>query len=863
MSKEERLSKEEHLYKEKHLYKEEHLYKEKRLYKEKHDSAYLNKISNEIADRYGLIPREVTQDVMMDYLKKNPEKNYVGEYSVIRQLVNSNDKAGISTMSICSYMNPYTPNKRLAILHSTGTGKTRKSLLAAMSYNRDITIVAVHSIQITPFANEMERVFDVKNTYPGFRKRVEVVTCKTVATATAKRDYDVLDYYFKDRVIIIDEMHHVKSSGEKLKSKREAPLFDSMVDMLRRYSDAIVFLLTATVLVDTASEIFGVYKLLKGKEPPEDEISPYNIAESLSGYISELTQKNLRYKNYVIKCKMKEEGKQWELYQLHQNDKTSVHTKTSAVSRFVTENDGLASEYKRSIKDIINKLLEGMNFRSLEERNTACIEALKLVSIKMYKLVKYIQKNPTKPMLIYDGWKKRGGVDRLIEVLSMSAIGYSLVMSEQDAMDVETKPLKMLALHKLPQNRGLSTTVNKLRDIFNSEGNRQGRLIHLIIVTPKYSESMSILNAFSSHTLNMLWNITTFKQVQGRCNRKNSLSYLADDDPRKEIHNYSYVLYKPDGGETVESEIRNKARIKYEGISRVCSILALDKIENLFSSNKTTRMFPDPPNHYVNDRINYRIRSCSDRVNYRDIDVDVEPFLKLLEKAQSLFSTMKYISEGESGYTRLVNLAIKTLEHLYSKDRSGDSLTEKQRKALEDVSRGFITHNGENYHLFYVANSDTAEYQRFAVVEKRCLRNFNSQTSKWTDVKNQNLLNILLLRYYEYEEEFVKNVQDNWIFYGFYVVRYTLSSCYRLIKYKSDKDIIRKSSMNTLDRRKKSRGEKWKYYNKSTLINLLTKLCNINTVEKQLVVKKLGVEDIFEIVLGRMSQLGMVLELPF
>src|ERR1700681_121018 len=110
--------------------------------------------SDIIAKRYGLIPIHASQDNMFDYLSEHRQVNYVSYNRHVERGLDKTNASSISTSAICSYMSPYTPNRRLALIHSTGTGKTRKSLLAAIQYNRDITIVAVHNIQLVPFLSE-------------------------------------------------------------------------------------------------------------------------------------------------------------------------------------------------------------------------------------------------------------------------------------------------------------------------------------------------------------------------------------------------------------------------------------------------------------------------------------------------------------------------------------------------------------------------------------------------------------------------------------------------------------------------------------------------------------------------------------
>lgn len=845
-----------------------------------------------IAKRYKLVHKSIVQSNMLYNCVDNVGGCIVSDMFHLAGRVKDKGMSYKSTMSICSYMNPYTPAKRLALVHSTGTGKTRKALLCALQYNKDITIVAIHSVQLNPFLAELTKGSIVSRIYPAFRKRVDIMTCKSVSTALSRGDVDRLNFYFNDRVVIIDEMHHIRNTGEQ--STQKLALFNSIITMINQYRDIIVLFLTATPLVDTASEIVGVYKLLKGKEPPMG--NEQYIASQLTGYISMLTMSGLHTENREYKCIMVESGEQWRLYQKHEDDRTSVHSKTSAISRFVTNDDDEASECKMTMQQIADVMLRNKTFGDIAEYYDACIDCLRYVSIKLYTLVRHLQKTKSCARFLFDSWKKRGGADRIVDVLTMPAIGYNLVMCEQDALDVSRGP-KLLALHKFTHVRNGSSVLSRLLEIFNSDDNRDGGLIEIVIATPKFAESMSLKTVRETHILSQLWNVTSRKQVEGRPNRRGSLRFLTKED--RMIYNYSYMLYRPDRTETIEHRIRETALHKYETIFPVLKILAVNKIEAAYAETSTicnkdrndcgnesnanidahstnvhsAKVVTDNMrigeynrlrSSYIFDnmRMNNRVRLHSEIMSYRDIVVNLSSFLRALEHSSDLYSLMHTIAETEAGYTKFVNVAIQCLEELYAKRQRGDFLTVKQHNALRDVSKAFIMHKAMHVHILYFHNDATVEYQRLAHTERRIVRKLDTTTWAWSDVDNKDVMNNVTEIYEHNLIMFIRDIGDKWREYGYYGVKYILYSCHRLVKYKDIENIVRTTAHKDVDMRKVSRGEKWQYYNRHILVDTIANMYKLTHKEVVVMCSKLNVAEMFNIVLDMLMKQKMLLVLP-
>lgn len=808
---------------------------------------------SDIASRYGLIPIGITQDNLLDYISSTSSNVHLTSIGNIESLIGDKGASSESTASILSYMSPYMPTKRLGIFHSTGTGKTRKALLTAMQYDRDITVVAVHSVQLLPFNNELTPGSIVSTLHPGFRRRVEVMTCKSVVKAMENNDVSRLDYFFKDRVIVVDEMHHVRNSGDKHIEK--LPMFRNIASMLSMYKNSIVLFLSATPLVDTSSELVGVHCLLKGEEPTNS--NTLYMAHSLKGYVSKLTKNNLPMDDIVVHCNMEATGEQWRLYQKHQDDRSSVYSKTSAISRFITNDDAEATECLLPVATILNNMQRGISFPDERTKDEHAIECLKYLSVKMYKLVIHLLSNRGYPKFIYDVWKKRGGINRILDVLTMPAIGYTVVSTEAEALDT-SRDKKLIVLHQLVKN-ATSRTISSLLGIFNSMENRDGSLIELVLASPQFSESMSFKTARECHIMSVLWNKTSKEQVAGRINRRSSLWY--EPKTAKLLRTYNYLLCRPDGSSTVESKTLALAITKYREIIPVLEILESGKIETVYKPGMHNSRLPvvDFP---INDRINNRARVSLPTLTYRLLMVNTSRFLEAIDHYPDLYTLMSNITSRDTGYNKMLNVAIQSIEQMYIARLRGEILSPKRLAMLNDVAKAFISYSGFTCHILYFTNNDTVEYQRLASVQNRIVRVLDTTTYVWNDVNAKQVVDAITDEYENIVRQHVEKIEPKWAMYGCYPVKYILPPCYRLVAHKPLSKLSRNVHAGEIDKRKVSRGLKYQYDDKTAMIQLLSKLIPLTPAMSTLLHKRASLSRVFNMILHRMTEEGMLLTMP-
>lgn len=830
----------------------------------------LREQSERLIERYNFIPN-VSQYELYCKIREEKIDSFIGNfpYPISRYLKDTRNTIGTkfekvrrdtnNISRLISYMNPMTPVRRILVYHPVGSGKTRKGLCLAMQYGRNITVIVAHKSQCIPFDNELRKSVELRALYPEFKGLIEYVTCSLLDGANKKGDINMLEYYFRNRVVIMDEAHHARSKGSDERDSNS--IFRSVTNILSRYPDTPVIFLSATPIVDNENEIVGTYTLLTNSIHSEYQYSesastPNMLAEELAGYVSThgVERSSRKYarptgvKVYIehLPCKMVKDGMQYKVYSKEYSS-DAVHSYAKAMSRFATIEGTRAVMLKDSIDEILYK--DGKLYTSREDK----LEHMANYSIKYYTLAKELLKNVGCVKFIYDSWKERGGAIRLVEFLTHDCVGFKEVTSIEDAK----KPIgrKLLALYKFSND---TTTLQQLLDIVNSEKNKHGELIEVIVATPKFAESISILTAKIGYIIEHPWNNTTLEQTIGRINRRNSLWW----EKEKVIRIYILELRLPGGEPTIEDNIKRRAQEKYERVMNVCNILDKVSIERLPISKNM--LCPFDLFHISNGEYNMFMRGCRSMISHRDIRLNVESFLHQLEARGNFMDTIVYMTQVHGG-GRYVVTAIHAIEYIFIKHIRGEVLTQAEMDVINTFEKDtLIVDNDNYYHILYYVNVDTTEYQRLSPIDRCVLRVLDKKEWKWKDCPDKEMT-IKYRNYYENKIiQFEKSILDEWKRIGFYMVEYAMPPCIRLIAYKDRKEMMSRSNQNKEDKRKKPRGEKGYYYSRSAILSILSKYENIpiDVLILKSKVFKLRKYDMFRDIFPLMEESGLCTKLP-
>lgn len=230
----------------------------------------------------------------------------------------------------------------------------------------------------------------------------------------------------------------------------------------------------------------------------------------------------------------------------------SLYKNTSDASTMTYPN----SEYgKIGFLNIFNK--SGSSYSLKKEFKDVLTTNLQQYSSKLYTLLQNINKTTTGNIFIYSNYVSYGGTSLIKQLLL--ANGFSEFSSKSNVKEYKS----FIVFDE-------STNIirrEKLKTIFNSEDNKDGKFIRIIIGSPIISEGITLKCVRQVHILEPYWNMSKINQIIGRAIRNYSHHYL--DPSQRTVDIYKYVsVYTQGEIDTFSSKI---------GESR-----ATQKLENFF-----------------------------------------------------------------------------------------------------------------------------------------------------------------------------------------------------------------------------------------------------------------------------------------
>ena len=171
--------------------------------------------------------------------------------------------------------------------------------------------------------------------------------------------------------------------------------------------------------------------------------------------------------------------------------------------------------------------------RLKKDYSSVLTSELEKYSSKLYKLLQYVNKSPGN-VFIYSNYVSYGGTSLLKQLLLHNGYKqfkgrgeenyYKNFVLFDDSTDIETR--------------------EKLRRIFNSPENKNGKFIKIIIGSPVISEGITLKNVRQLHILEPSWNMSRINQIVGRAIRNYSHKDLSEEDRNVEIYKYVSVYSK-------------------------------------------------------------------------------------------------------------------------------------------------------------------------------------------------------------------------------------------------------------------------------------------------------------------------------
>ncbi len=219
----------------------------------------------------------------------------------------------------------------------------------------------------------------------------------------------------------------------------------------------------------------------------------------------------------------------------------SLYKNTSDASTMTYPN----SEYgKTGFLNIFNKT--GSSYSLKKEFKDVLTTNLQQYSSKLYTLLETINKTTTGNIFIYSNYVSYGGTSLIKQLLL--ANGFSEFSSKSNVKEYKS----FIVFDE-------STNIirrEKFKTIFNSEENKDGKFIRIIIGSPIISEGITLKCVRQVHILEPYWNMSKINQIVGRAIRNYSHHYL--DLSQRTVEIYKYVSIYQEEDSVIDGSISTK-----------------------------------------------------------------------------------------------------------------------------------------------------------------------------------------------------------------------------------------------------------------------------------------------------------------
>lgn len=425
-------------------------------------------------------------------------------------------------------------NYGLLLYHSTGSGKTITALVSMYQFKKDIVIIGPKSAK-KAFLDEINKLQYDKT--------------KFLILSFKKAKIMMFDNYeiFKDKCIIVDEAHHLRSET------KDNIMFSGVLIYAYR-----VMLLTATPIVNYLNDVAPLINIVKKSDvlPTEKELFNFFYFDDNK---MEITNKDMlldKIRNTVS---------------YYSNIDDTNFPKSNIYSRMVVMDGKQIEEYERYVKrfiydyqvpasaDIYNIKFDYLKRGKLNSFLAATRQISNTVdgdidSSKLKLLLKVVKREKF-PAVIYSNYLKNG-VYAVAKLLTKNNISYDMISG--------------------------NSTPDKIDAIVNSYNSGK---IKVLLLSTAGSESLDLKNTRQIHIMEPHWNDAKIQQVVGRVIRYKSHNDLPVDERFVKIFKWISVFPKSYHNMSADEYLLEMSEKKTALIESFKSIL----IEASIEKNKTIK----------------------------------------------------------------------------------------------------------------------------------------------------------------------------------------------------------------------------------------------------------------------------------
>jgi superfamily II DNA or RNA helicase len=221
---------------------------------------------------------------------------------------------------------------------------------------------------------------------------------------------------------------------------------------------------------------------------------------------------------------------------IHRKDKENGHTLKDDIKHFF-------EKYKGSFTELMNE----------DNKRSNLLNVLYRCSPKMTNIVFNILKSPGSTM-VYSNYVEMEGLQMFKVYLQF--FGFGEYSADALSRDKSKDGFRYTEYHG-----GIDKEVReKAKSTFNSDANKYGKIIKIIMISPAGAEGINLANVRQVHIMEPYWNEVRIEQVIGRAIRQCIHKALPIEERTVDV--FRYKVIRKNGKETADENMENISRRK-------------------------------------------------------------------------------------------------------------------------------------------------------------------------------------------------------------------------------------------------------------------------------------------------------------
>ncbi len=489
-------------------------------------------------------------------------------------------------MLVRNFLSPNTQYQNLLLFHATGLGKTCSSILIAeanmssvekvyvfleksvkQNYLSEIYTEEKGSNQCTrdQYTKNINSKSLIKNNYN--IKQLGKLTNEICKLRNSLSGREKINETYSNSLIIIDEVHNIREYNNPNEKDNICKRYDAIETILLLSSNIKLILMSATPIFDIPQEIVTLANLFLINEKKE-KLKVIDIFNNNGDLIDNGKQQIINAFRGKVSYVRGDNPNTFPSYSFQES--TNAQYKMNLIKLVETKMSDYQEknyiEYSKNYFTNINLLRQISNiYIGNKNANIELLEQnlknkISSVSTKFYKLLKNIKKS----------------------------IGTNFVYSEFIGQGTELiKKMLLLNGYKLykPNSPNInsnfiildgSVDINKRRiliDIFNSEENKYGKIIKILIGSSILKEGITLKNTRQVHIMEPWHNMSRLYQIWGRAIRSCSHIALPKEDRNVKIFLYASIFNSIKKEEPYDISAYHRTILKEEKSQKIIKIL--------------------------------------------------------------------------------------------------------------------------------------------------------------------------------------------------------------------------------------------------------------------------------------------------